>query len=175
MVSRNWVQKKATETIWSDISGKIIKKGEEYYYNENLDLRCRHEELVQARSLFRALTRIVGQPSSLFLHDRKKYKSARFDSNASGYIVSAVTDKVIKVHGYTIQAQGSVLVNFNDGEGGSEIGDEWSFGEREGAVVGFAPAPAYWFKTSKGKGLYITLSATVTVTINMIYSDDDEE
>jgi hypothetical protein len=106
-------------------------------------------------------------------HERTDYKTARFDASSSGAIVSAVAGKVIKVHGYTIQAQGTVTVNFNDGSGGSELGPEWKLQDREGAVVPFAEKSAYWFKTSANTDLYVTLSASVTVVIDLIYSDDD--
>ena len=105
-------------------------------------------------------------------HDNKTYKTAVFDASASGNLVAAVADKVIKLHALTIQAQGTVVVNLNNGSGGSSL-MEWSFQAREGAVIPMAPAPAYWAKTSVNTALYVTLSAAVTVTITAIYSDDD--
>jgi hypothetical protein len=105
-------------------------------------------------------------------HDNKTYKTAVFDASASGNLVAAVADKVIKLHALTIQAQGTVVVNLNNGSGGSSL-MEWSFQAREGAVVPMAPAPAYWAKTSVNTALYVTLSAAVVVTITAIYSDDD--
>jgi hypothetical protein len=105
-------------------------------------------------------------------HDSKTYKTAVFDASASGNLVDAVADKVIKLHALTIQAQGTVTVNLNNGSGGSSL-MEWSFQAREGAVVPMANAPAYWAKTSVNTALYVTLSAAVVVTITAIYSDDD--
>jgi len=105
-------------------------------------------------------------------HDSKVYKTAVFDASASGNLVAAVADKVIKLHAMTIQAQGTVTVNLNNGSGGSSL-MEWSFQAREGAVVPMANAPAYWAKTSVNTALYVTLSAAVVVTITAIYSDDD--
>jgi len=105
-------------------------------------------------------------------HDAKTYKTAVFDATASGNLVAAVAAKVIKLHALTIQAQGTVVVNLNNGSGGSSL-MEWSFQAREGAVIPMANAPAYWAITSVNTALYVTLSAAVTVTITAIYSDDD--
>jgi len=105
-------------------------------------------------------------------HDSKTYKTAVFDASASGNLVAAVADKVIKLHALIIQVQGTVVVNLNDGSGGSSL-MEWSFQDREGAVIPMATAPAYWAKTSVNTALYVTLSAAVVVTITAVYSDDD--
>jgi hypothetical protein len=105
-------------------------------------------------------------------HDNKTYKTAVFDSSSSGNLVAAVANKVIKLHAMTIQAQGTVVVNLNNGSGGASL-MEWSFQAREGAVIPMANAPAYWAITSVNTALYVTLSAAVVVTITAIYSDDD--
>jgi len=106
------------------------------------------------------------------LHDLKTYKTAVFDASASGNLVAAVAGKVIKLHALTIQAQGTVVVNLNNGSAGASL-MEWSFQAREGAVIPMANAPAYWAITSVNTALYVTLSAAVVVTITAIYSDDD--
>jgi len=106
------------------------------------------------------------------LHDLKTYKTAVFDASASGNLVAAVAGKVIKLHALTIQAQDTVVVNLNNGSGGSSL-MEWSFQAREGAVIPMANAPAYWAITGVNTALYVTLSAAVVVTITAIYSDDD--
>jgi hypothetical protein len=105
-------------------------------------------------------------------HDSKTYKTAVFDASASGNLVAAVADKVIKLHALTIQAQNTVVVNLNNGAAGASL-MEWSFQAREGAVIPMATAPAFWAKTGVNTALYVTLSAAVTVTITAIYSDDD--
>jgi hypothetical protein len=105
-------------------------------------------------------------------HDAKTYKTAVFDASASGNLVAAVANKVIKLHALTIQAQGTVTVNLNNGSAGASL-MEWSFQAREGAVIPMANAPAYWAVTSVNTALYVTLSAAVVVTITAIYSDDD--
>lgn len=100
------------------------------------------------------------------------YKHASFDAGASGTLVAAVAGKVIKVNAITIQAQGTVVVNISNGNGGASLA-EWSFQAREGVVYSFAPYPAHWFQTGVNTALYVTLSAGVTVTINCIYNDAD--
>ena len=105
-------------------------------------------------------------------HDTKVYKTAVFDASASGDLVAAVADKVIKLHSLTIQAQDTVVVNLNNGSAGASL-MEWSFQAREGAVIPMANAPACWAATSVNTALYVTLSAAVVVTITAIYSDDD--
>ena len=105
-------------------------------------------------------------------HDRKTYKTAVFDASASGNLVAAVAAKVIKLHALTIQAQGEVVVNLNNGSGGTSL-MEWSFQAREGAVIPIVNAPAYWAITSVNTALYVTLSVAIVVTITAIYSDDD--
>jgi len=115
---------------------------------------------------------IAGSLTQSTKHDAKTYKTAVFDASASGDLVAAVAGKVIKLHALTIQAQGTVVVNLNNGNGGSSL-MEWSFQAREGAVVPMANAPAFWAITSVNTALYVTLSAAVVVTITAIYSDDD--
>jgi len=100
------------------------------------------------------------------------YDHAVFDAAASGDLVAAVATKSVKVHGLTIQAQGTVTVNLNDGSGGASLA-EWSFQAREGVVYSFAPYPAHWMQTTAGNALYATLSAAIQVTINCIYTDED--
>jgi len=104
--------------------------------------------------------------------ENRTYDHTTFDSNASGNIVAGVAGKVIKVHGLTIQAQGTVTVNINNGAGGASLA-EWSFQAREGVVYAFTPYPAHWFQTSVATALYATLSAAIVVTMNVIYTDDD--
>ena len=107
------------------------------------------------------------------LHDLKTYKTAVFDASASGNLVAAsTTGKVIKLHALIIQAQGTVVVNLNNGAAGASL-MEWSFQAREGAVIPMANAPAYWAITEVNTALYVTLSAAVVVTITAVYSDDD--
>ena len=110
--------------------------------------------------------------SVLAKHDSKVYAPAVFDAAASGNLVAAVTDKVTKLHALCIQAQGTVVVNLNDGVAGTSL-MEWSFQAREGAVLPLASSPAFWAKTTANTILYVTLSAAVQVTITAIVSSDD--
>ena len=105
-------------------------------------------------------------------HDSKTYESVTFDSSSSGNLKAAVASKVTKLHALAIQAQGTVIVNLNNGSGGARL-MQWSFQAREGAALAFVPAPAYWLKTSVNTALYVTLSAAVVVTITAIVSSDD--
>jgi len=106
------------------------------------------------------------------LHDLATYKTAVFDSSSSGNLVAAVAGKVIKVHCLALQSQGTVVVNLNNGSGGSSLA-EWSFQAREGAIYPFSPYPAHHLITGVNTALYVTLSAAVTTTINCIYTDAD--
>ena len=107
------------------------------------------------------------------VHEGITYDHAHFDAAASGDLVGAAgAGLVIKVHALTIQAQGTVVVNLTNGNGGASLA-EWSFQAREGVVYGFAPYPAHWLQTGQNTALYVTLSAAQTVTINCIYSDED--
>ena len=105
-------------------------------------------------------------------HDGKVYATAVFDASASGNLVAAVANKVTKLHAIAVQAQGTVVVNLNNGSGGASL-MEWSFQAREGAVMPLAQGPACWAITSVNTALYVTLSAAVTVTITAIISSDD--
>jgi len=106
-------------------------------------------------------------------HDGKTYKSAVFNSSSSGNLVSAVSGKVIKLHAMVVQAQGTVTVTLTNGNGGATIIAPFKLQDREGVVLPLASAPAFWAKTSTNTALYVNLSASVTVTITAIYSDDD--
>lgn len=115
---------------------------------------------------------VTGTLTQSTKHDAKVYAPAIFDAAASGNLVAAVANKVTKLHALAIQAQGTVVVNLNDGNGGASL-MEWSFQAREGAVLALAPSPAYWAVTSVNTILYVTLSAAVQVTITAIVSSDD--
>jgi hypothetical protein len=115
---------------------------------------------------------IAGSLTQSTKHDSKVYAPAVFDASASGNLVAAVANKVTKLHALAIQAQGTVVVNLNDGAAGTSL-MEWSFQAREGAVLPLAPCPAFWAKTTANTILYVTLSAAVQVTITAIISSDD--
>lgn len=113
------------------------------------------------------------EPTVVFeSNSENSYGVAVFDAAASGNLVAAVPNKVTKLHALAIQAQGTVIINLNNGAAGNSL-MEWSFQAREGATMGFAGAPAYWAVTSQNTILYVTLSAAVQVTITAIVSSDD--
>lgn len=115
---------------------------------------------------------VAGSLTQSTKHDSKVYAPAIFDAAVSGNLVNAVAGKVTKLHALAIQAQGTVVVNLNNGVAGASL-MEWSFQAREGAVLALAPSPAYWAITSVNTILYVTLSAAVQVTITAIISSDD--
>jgi len=115
---------------------------------------------------------VTGTLTQSTKHDSKVYAPAIFDASASGTLKAAVANKVTKLHALAIQAQGTVVVNLNNGSGGASL-MEWSFQAREGAVLPLASNPAYWAITSVNTILYVTLSAAVQVTITAIVSSDD--
>lgn len=106
------------------------------------------------------------------LNDSKEYESVTFDAAASGNLAASIQGFNVKLHALVVQAQGTVVVNLNNGNGGASL-LELSLQDREGAVLPFAAAPAYWLKTDVGTDLYVTLSAAETVTITAIISRDE--
>lgn len=98
------------------------------------------------------------------------YTSGNFDAAADGNLIAAGGAGVVtKIHMLSIQAQGTVTVNIEDGDGGASL-MEWKLEDREGAVYPWVPAPAQITKSSANTALYVNLSAAVTVTINYTYS-----
>lgn len=63
-----------------------------------------------------------------------EYKHALFLGTASGNIVEVVAGRVIKIHGLSYQAQGTVTITLNDGMGGAIL-DEWMFQARKAATL----------------------------------------
>jgi len=115
---------------------------------------------------------VAGSLTQSTKHDSKVYAPAIFDAAASGALIASAAGKVTKLHALAIQAQGTVIVNLNNGVGGASL-MEWSFQAREGAVLPLASGPAYWAVTSVDTSLYVTLSAAVQVTITAVVSRDD--
>jgi len=79
MVNRQWKQKTATESIFSDVSGLLIKKGDSYYHNEYLDIRCLEKELPIVRRIIRAVVDYIA----------KRGTPTRVDTTSSTEIVGA--------------------------------------------------------------------------------------
>lgn len=119
-------------------------------------------------------TNSIGSMTQSTKHDSKTYATVTVLTASSGNntIVAAVSGKVCKVHALSIQAEGTVTILIQNGAGGATL-DRWSFQVREGAVKGFASAPACWFQTSQNTLLNMNLSAAIQTQINVIYSVDD--
>lgn len=112
------------------------------------------------------------EPTVLFEpNSNKTYENAVFDAAASGNLRAAVEGKVCKLHAFSIQAQGTVIVNLNNGVGGASLLEK-SYQDREGDNIPFSLIP--WAVTTKNTILYVTLSAAIVVTITAIISVDDE-
>lgn len=92
-------------------------------------------------------------------------------------IIAAVAGKKIKVYDYSIQNVGGTtgtVATFQDGAGGAQISQEWSFQDREGKNKhGIAPGQIHDFETSAGNLLNMTLSAAIAVSYEIIYTDSD--
>lgn len=162
------VSDKATRllgVVYGSQAQQLLQRATTY----DLLVQLRHAGVEIDPRQIRALT--ASDKVTTLMEDRT-YDHATFDASASGDLVAAVAGKVIKVHAITIQAAGTVVVNINDGSGGASLA-EWTFQAREGVVYSFAPYPAHWFQTSVNTALYVTLSAAVVVTSNVIYTDDD--
>lgn len=111
-------------------------------------------------------------PYGFILHENKFYESVVFDADASGDLAACPAGMRVKLHALIVQAQGTVTVNLTDGNGGDEL-FELALQAREGAVLPFVPAPAYWLKTSVETALYAALNAAETVSITAIISRDE--
>lgn len=111
--------------------------------------------------------------NGIILNESKEYESVVFDGAAAGDLAAAASPGyVTKLHALVVQAQGTVVVNLTDGNGGASL-LELSFQAREGAVLPFSPSPAFWLKTSPNTALYVTVSAAETVTMTAIISRDE--
>jgi len=108
-------------------------------------------------------------------HDVKAYLSYAGNPASSGNntLINAVSGKVIKVHSYSLQAQGTVTCYFRDGATGSQISQQWKLQDREGVAKAFVPAPAYLFKCSVNTALVLNLNNAVTCSVELVYSADD--
>jgi hypothetical protein len=108
--------------------------------------------------------------------DGRTYKRANGSCGASGNntIVAAVAGKKIKVYDYSLQAQGAVTATFQDGAGGSGVSQPWKLQDREGKNKhGVPPGAPHDFETAAGNLLNLSLSATVTVGYEVVYTDAD--
>jgi len=122
-------------------------------------------------------TNSIGYLSQSTKHDSASYltKVGTVANTGDNSIVNALATKLIKVHKYSLQGQGTVTATFYSDTGGSAaaIGQPWQFQAREGVASPFIPYPAYHFATAAGKALNIYLSTNVTVAYEIVYSETD--
>jgi hypothetical protein len=119
----------------------------------------------------------LGSANVYAKHDLHAYDTVGTLMTTAGSLVQTAS-KIIKVHHYRAQTDGTASFTFNDTTPlGGTLDYGWTFNQREGIVTPFVPYPAYLFKTSTvGSALCIgTLPSGVsgTLRISVIYTDDD--
>jgi hypothetical protein len=95
-------------------------------------------------------------------------------TNGNNTIIAAVAGMKIKVYDYSLQAEGTVVATFQNGAGGAQIGQRWSFQAREGKLKhGIPPLSPHDFETAATTLLNLSLSAAIQVNYEIIYTDTD--
>lgn len=91
-------------------------------------------------------------------------------ASASGdnTLVSAVTGKKIRVHGYVLSASAAVNAKFRSGT--TDVTGLLYPGANGGAVAPRAFSPDGWFETVAGQALVLNLSAAVAVGGHLVYT-----
>ncbi len=97
----------------------------------------------------------------------------------SGTVIAGVATKAIKVHQYTLSADGTAAMAFQDGGlSRGTVGPAFSVRTQGGPIVSpFIPYPNYHFKSAAGSALFLgtviptTMVGTAFVTV--IYTDSD--
>lgn len=89
-------------------------------------------------------------------------------SSGDNTIVSGVTSKNIRVLSWSVQAQGSVTVRWEDGSG-TNISAPWQLLAREGVVKGPEALGHFYFESAAGQALVLNLSAAITVGVEVVY------
>ena len=108
------------------------------------------------------------------ISDGRTYKRVNGYKSAAGNntILNAVAEKFITVYDYSLQAEGTVIVTFQDGAGGAELGQRWSFQAREGKLKhGIPPNSPYDFSGQVNTLLNMNLSAAIRVNYEIIYCE----
>lgn len=109
------------------------------------------------------------------IHTSGKIKRAFANISASttdGDIVTAVSDKKIRVHAVVFQCGGTATAaTFNTkGSGaGTAISMQFQNGSNGGAVL--PESEVGWFETALGAGLTLTTGAGSTTGVHVIYSE----
>ena len=84
----------------------------------------------------------------------------------SGALVSAVSGRRIRVHGFAVVAAGAVSVNLESGT--TDISGVFALAANGGFVLPYSEVG--WCETAAGEALNITISAAVSCGIQLIYS-----
>lgn len=120
----------------------------------------------------------VGSVNSFAKHDLHVYDTLGTFLTDQGTLVQTAS-KIIKVHYYHAQADGTFAFHFADTKpNGGTLSCGWYFNQREGVVTSFVPYPACLFKTSTtGSALVLgtwpSIPCNGTLRLTMIYTDDD--
>ena len=111
-------------------------------------------------------------------HDLHAYHSISTLSTTIGSIAQT-TNKVIYVHYYHLQTDGTWGVSWVDNKnGGGTVDYGWVVNQREGVSTAFAPYPGYIFKTlTAGSALLLgthpAFPCVGTLRATIVYTDDD--
>jgi hypothetical protein len=89
-------------------------------------------------------------------------------SSGDNTIIAAVASKKIRVLAWSVQAQGTVTVRWEDGAG-VNISAPWLLQAREGVVKPSGGGGAFYFQSSSGNALVLNLSAAITVGVEVTY------
>ncbi len=120
----------------------------------------------------------IGSANVYAKHDLHVYDSLGTLLTDQGTLVQTAS-KIIKVHYYHAQADGTFAFHFADTKpNGGTLSCGWNFNQREGAVTSFVPYPAYLFKTTTAGsalvlGTWPSVPCNGTLRLTMIYTDDD--
>ena len=101
----------------------------------------------------------------------KTFESIRIDTNATYTVHAAVAGCAIKVHCWSLTAQGTVTVTFKSGAAGTEISKEYKFQDREGDNSCWNPYGH--FQTAANTLLELSFGAAVIVTGTITISHDE--
>ncbi len=120
----------------------------------------------------------LGSANVYAKHDLIVYDSAGTLCTGQGSIVQTAS-KIIKVHHYKAQADGTFAFHFAATKpNGGTLDPGWYFLQREGVVSPFIPYPGYLFKTTTAGsalciGTWPSIPCNGTLRLTMIYTDDD--
>lgn len=118
-----------------------------------------------------SIAQTVVASGGVFLQPNLSYKTARFGLSATGTVVSAVSNKRIKVYGINFAVSAAVGAMLRDGGAGQSVPGLWPFAANGGLTQSVAP-PAFLFATSPGNSLDMVLTASGAAGL-ISYWDDD--